>query len=81
MNRSSKTVLIFLLLISVAGCKTRINSLTRAAAAGDIAGVKALVEKGADVNVKDKEGDSALRLASNGGYKEIVQMLKRAGAV
>ena len=42
--------------------------------------VQALIDKGADVNAKDKKGATALMLASQKGYKEIVQLLITKGA-
>lgn len=42
--------------------------------------VKALLDAGADLNAKDHDGTTALRIASERGRSEIVQLLKRAGA-
>ena len=42
--------------------------------------VKCLIENGADVNIKDNEGKTALDLAEENGYKEIVEILKSVGA-
>jgi ankyrin repeat protein len=42
--------------------------------------VKALIDKGADVNAKDKDGQTALMLAAGGGYTEIVKALIEKGA-
>jgi len=42
--------------------------------------VKILLELGANVNVKDKEGRTALAYATVRGHTEIVQLLKQAGA-
>ena len=42
--------------------------------------VKDLVEHGADVNAKDKEGDTPLHLAANWGRKEVVEYLVEQGA-
>jgi ankyrin repeat protein len=42
--------------------------------------VKALLDAKADVNAKTSKGDTALRLASKNGHKEVVQILKGAGA-
>ncbi len=39
-----------------------------------------LILAGADVNAKDENGKTALRIASSNGCKEIVQMLIKAGA-
>ena len=42
--------------------------------------VKLLLAKGADINVKNNKGETALMIAKDKGYKEIVGMLERAGA-
>jgi len=39
-----------------------------------------LLEKGADVNVKDKDGKTALIYASENGHKEVAALLKSYGA-
>jgi len=35
---------------------------------------------GADVNIKNRDGKTALMLAASGGHTGIVNMLKKAGA-
>ena len=42
--------------------------------------VKLLLVKGADINVKNRKGETALMIAKDKGYKEIVGMLEKAGA-
>jgi len=42
--------------------------------------VKALIEAGADTNIKDKEGQTALVVAVGAGDEETVEMLVKAGA-
>jgi len=42
---------------------------------GDLPSVKVFVAKGADVNAKGNDGQTALRVASYSGRKEIVQVL------
>lgn len=42
--------------------------------------VQFLIDKGADVNVKDKEGETALKISKLRGRPEIVALLKKAGA-
>ena len=42
--------------------------------------VKLLLDKGANVNIKDSKGKTALVIAKDKGKTEIVVMLERAGA-
>ena len=42
--------------------------------------VKVLIKAGADVNVKNDDGDTALMRAEEKGHDEIVKILKAAGA-
>ena len=51
-----------------------------AAMEGHTSTVQALLAKGADVNAKSKFGSTALRLAKEKEHKEIVRILKEAGA-
>jgi ankyrin repeat protein len=54
--------------------------LMLAAECGDTAVVKALINKGGDINAKNKKGVAALYPATVKGYTEIVQALLDAGA-
>ncbi len=56
------------------------KDLIDAAKKGDTAGIKALLDKGADVNAKNNNGVTALIWASKKGHTGIVQLLKKAGA-
>ncbi len=47
---------------------------------GDLAGVQAQLDAGADVNTKDGDGWTPLHYSANYGYKEIVQLLISNGA-
>jgi ankyrin repeat protein len=47
---------------------------------GNLEKVKQLLEKGADVNAKNKYGGTALMYASYQGHEEIVKLLKSYGA-
>ena len=42
--------------------------------------VKILISKGADVNLKNKRGETALFWAKHSGAIEVIQILKAAGA-
>lgn len=42
--------------------------------------IKEMIEKGADITIKDKEGKTPLDLASEGKHKEIIELLKTKGA-
>ena len=42
--------------------------------------VRLLIDKGADVNAKAKNGDTALKLAKTKGHTRIVEFLKAQGA-
>jgi ankyrin repeat protein len=47
---------------------------------GDLAGVQALLDAGADVNAKDEDGLTPLHRAALAGHKEIVELLITKGA-
>ena len=55
-------------------------ALRIAAFGGDLAGVQAQLDAGADVNTKDGDGWTPLHYSANYGYKEIVQLLIGNGA-
>ncbi len=55
------------------------KSLLQAAAKGDIAQVKSLLSKGADVNAKDKFGWTALHIATAQGSQDVVKLLIAGG--
>jgi len=57
-----------------------IGPLMHASKEGNIAQVNALLAKGADVNVKDSHGLTALMLASQNGHSEVVKLLLAKGA-
>ena len=57
------------------------EELWSAARDGNTGRVKALLGKGADVNAKDSEGNTALMLAVKGGHGEIIKLLKQHTAV
>ena len=51
-----------------------------AASTNDAISVEALLNAGADLTVKDKDGKTALALAREGNQKEIVKLLESRGA-
>ncbi len=57
-----------------------VTALMNAAAFGHDETVRLLLSKGANVRAKDSKGRSALQLASWGEHREIIRMLKAAGA-
>ena len=57
------------------------TALMLAATSGDIETVRGLLRRGADVSTKfHKTGQTALAIAKQKGYEEIVQLLQAAGA-
>jgi hypothetical protein len=61
--------------------KEKLNKLLlNTAYEGSLVRVRYLLDAGADVEVKDNDGQTALMIASWYGYKEVVQVLLAAGA-
>ena len=56
------------------------KKLLKVAMIGNIDVVKELLEKGADVNATDEDGDTPLHDANLGEHKETVKLLKQHGA-
>ena len=56
------------------------NLLHLAAMEGDLAAVKALVSKGANIHVVDQRGDEPLKIAMMHGHAAVASYLKRKGA-
>ncbi len=54
--------------------------LIEAAQTGDAKLVKSLIDAGANVDLQDRDGNTALIWAAYSGYKDIVIMLVEAGA-
>ena len=78
-NLISLTGVIFILLVGMAmtGCATPLMSAARS---GDINTVKNLLDKGADVNEKDRFGYTPLKSAAYAGHTETVKLLIDKGA-
>jgi uncharacterized protein len=47
---------------------------------GDVEPVRQLLRAGADVNARDRHGQTALMLAAHRGYREMVETLVEGGA-
>jgi uncharacterized protein len=62
------------------GAATRDPALVEAAKAGDHAAVRALLQKGADVNAAEPDGTTALHWASYADDVDLADLLIRAGA-
>src|SRR5205823_6074322 len=72
--------LILLFFMSLASSAAVRSDVADAAARGDKAAVRSLIEQHADVNVPQPDGATALHWAAYRGDKELVDMLIRAGA-
>merc|ERR1711978_52438 len=59
---------------------SRDTALTIAADKGHYRFVELLLSRGAQVDVRNKKGNSSLWLAANGGHLDVVQLLHSAGA-
>ena len=59
---------------------SRDTALTIAADKGHYRFVELLLSRGAQVDVRNKKGNSSLWLAANGGHLDVVQLLHHAGA-
>lgn len=73
------TSMFFVSFLFLNSCADDAKDLIEAAGKGDTAGVKALLDKGAEVNARNNLGETALMVASEKGYTKIVQLLKKAG--
>ncbi|QOJ78899.1 ankyrin repeat domain-containing protein [Infirmifilum lucidum] len=56
------------------------RELLEAAARGDYGKVKELLDRGADVNTRDKYGWTPLHYAADGGHLEVARLLLDRGA-
>ena len=73
-------ICITLLFLSVASSAAVRSDVADAAARGDKAAVRSLIEQHADVNAPQPDGATALHWAAYRGDRELVDMLIRAGA-
>lgn len=64
-----------------AGATLEINDLIEAACFNSIDSAQILVDAGLDVNARNETGATALETARQGKFPEIVELLRRAGAV
>jgi uncharacterized protein len=81
MKKISLSLLIVLVLLcgTAYGEPSRLT-LIKAAGDGDLEMVKSLIAKGANVNAKDEDGETALMGAAEKGHLEIVKLLLGKGA-
>lgn len=56
------------------------SALLKASAAGQIKSMEILIAKGADINLKDANGNTAIALAAKNLKSDAVKLLKKAGA-
>ena len=73
-------ILLVILLLTPACTTGEWTALHHAAKCGEHAEVKKLLEGGADVNAKDKDGDTPLRIAVGRGHYKKVKHLLEGGA-
>ncbi len=84
MKRITISISVFLLFTSFAfndAVAQRRKSLNQAVVEGKLDLIKTYFSEGADVNSKNDDGSTALSLAAEEGYTEIVELLINAGAV
>ena len=73
-------LLIVAMTCCAASCVIQDRGLILAAGRGHIEIVKLLLENGADVNSRTKDGDTALIVASKAGHTNVVKLLLERGA-
>src|SRR3712207_2495053 len=87
-RRATFPLLLLLLLLAASGARAQnadaaqsVNEkLWEAARSGDAAAVRALLERGADVNARFRYGQTALFKAAERGHVEVVKLLLERGA-
>lgn len=76
----SAAALVLALCADAAVAQDRGDELRRAASAGDVAKVRALLDAGADPNAGNRYGATALSFACDKGHAEVVKLLLERGA-
>jgi ankyrin repeat protein len=66
-------------MLSVAG-EARVDPVGSAVRSGDVDAVRDLVDAGADLDARDRYGQTALMLAAHGGHRDLVALLAERGA-
>ena len=79
LNKPALYFIMAIFVVLTVGCATPGDPLMKAAKRGDTATIEALLAKGADVNVKNKGGKTALNIAASNGRTDVVYLLKKAG--
>ena len=81
MHSRKVALMLWCLLLPIAARGQNLNEeLFAAARKGDVAAVKALLDKGVDVNAKTNYGATALSYACDKGHAEVVKLLLERGA-
>ena len=80
MNRFGYVVLGLLVTVMVVSAASADSPMADAAMRGDVEAVKALLSSGADVNIAQGDGSTALHWAAYNGELELVELLLDAGA-
>ena len=78
--RRLTSLLVLLIAANVASADAKRDALWAAVRAGDVAALKAAVEKGADVNARNEYGVTALWIAAEKGNSDVVKFLVGHGA-
>lgn len=78
MNKYLLLALLFVATLWIGGCAPQ--AFLGSAFIGNTKNVKALIEKGVDLDGQDKHGNTALILATNQGHTDIAKMLIEKGA-
>jgi ankyrin repeat protein len=77
MNKATTYLFALVAAMLLTGCALPLN---QAAMRGDTTQVQQLLDKGADVNTKDSNGETALMEAAGNGHPEVVKQLLAKGA-